>query len=160
MKSILDYKNQNKDIKVSNEQWLTILRSRATTGLPAHMNFEILSLSDEEVVSKMEVKDFHMAANGFIHAGSIITLADTCCGFGCFSKLPHGSIGFTTIEMKSNFLGTATVGAELLCSAKLVHEGRSTQVWDATVTHNGKSLALFRCTEMILYPKSTLPNPK
>ncbi|EFA75803.1 phenylacetic acid degradation-related protein [Heterostelium album PN500] len=151
MRSFLEAKDKN-DMKVTNEQWLQLLRSRANAGLPAHMNFEIISLEN----GVMQVKDYHMAANGYIHAASLITLADTACGFGCFTQLPKGSYGFTTIELKTNFLGTSKSGELLKCEAKLIHSGRSTQVWDAVIkTESDKTLALFRCTEMILYPTST-----
>jgi uncharacterized protein (TIGR00369 family) len=96
-----------------------------------------------------------MAPNGFLHAGSVVTLADSCSGYGCVNSLPQGAAGFTTIELKSNFLGTARAG-RVECVAKLVHGGKTTQVWDATVVsvENGKTMALFRCTQMILYPKA------
>jgi 1,4-dihydroxy-2-naphthoyl-CoA hydrolase len=95
-----------------------------------------------------------MAPNGFLHAGSIVTLADTCAGFGCVAALPEGANGFTTIELKSNHLGTTRDGT-LECTATPVHLGRTTQVWDAVVSHreSGRTLALFRCTQMVLYPR-------
>jgi uncharacterized protein (TIGR00369 family) len=95
-----------------------------------------------------------MAPNGFLHAGSVVTLADTCAGYGCVANLPEGAVGFTTIELKSNHLGTARDGT-VACVAKAVHLGRTTQVWDAVVRHKetGKTLALFRCTQMVLYGK-------
>lgn len=93
-----------------------------------------------------------MAANGFLHAGTVVTLADTACGFGCIASLPEGAHSFTTVELKSNFLRTATAG-RLEARATLVHGGRRTQVWDATVVDSdGHTLALFRCTQMLLYP--------
>ena len=96
-----------------------------------------------------------MAPNGFLHAGSIVTLADTCSGYGCVANLPQGASGFTTIELKSNHLGTARTGT-IECVARPVHLGRTTQVWDAVVTHRetGKTIALFRCTQIVLYPKA------
>jgi uncharacterized protein (TIGR00369 family) len=95
-----------------------------------------------------------MAPNGFLHAGSIVTLADTTCGYGCFANLPQGAKGYTTIELKSNHLGTAKEGT-IASFAKAVHMGRTTQVWDAVVTHkeSNRTIALFRCTQMILYSK-------
>jgi uncharacterized protein (TIGR00369 family) len=106
------------------------------------------------VASELAVKKVHMAPNGFLHAGTVVTLADTSCGYGCISSLPAGASGFTTVELKSNHLGTARDGT-IECRAKAVHTGRTTQVWDAVVTsrESGKTLALFRCTQMILYPK-------
>jgi 1,4-dihydroxy-2-naphthoyl-CoA hydrolase len=95
-----------------------------------------------------------MASNGYLHAGSVVTLADTAAGLGCSAHLPPGASGFTTVELKSNHLGTALDGT-IECVASAVHLGKTTQVWDAVVTHRetGKTLALFRCTQMVLYPK-------
>ena len=102
----------------------------------------------------LDVRDELWAPNGYLHAGTVITLADTLCGYGCVANLPDGASGFTTIEVKSNFLGTATEGS-LTCKATLIHGGRTTQVWDAPVVHEqtGKTIALFRCTQMVLWPK-------
>ncbi|XXF81163.1 PaaI family thioesterase [Myxococcaceae bacterium GXIMD 01537] len=103
---------------------------------------------------ELKVRPELMAPNGYLHAGSVVTLADTCAGYACVANLPEGASGFTTIELKSNHLGTARDGT-LDCIVTAAHIGRTTQVWDATVTHreSGKTLALFRCTQMVLYPK-------
>jgi len=84
-----------------------------------------------------------------LHAGSVVTLADTSAGYGCVANLPEGATGFTTIELKSNHLGTARDGT-IECTAKAVHLGK-----DAVVTHreSGETMALFRCTQMVLYAK-------
>ncbi|MGK2964364.1 MAG: PaaI family thioesterase [Tepidiformaceae bacterium] len=101
----------------------------------------------------LPVRSELLAANGFLHAAAVVGLADTACGYGCVANLPEGATGFTTIELKSNFLGTARAGS-ISVAAKLAHGGRSTQVWDAVVTsEDGKTIALFRCTQMILYPR-------
>ena len=122
--------------------------------LPGHLGIEVTRIGPLEVMAALPVRAELMALNGFLHAGSIVTLADTCSGFGCLSNLPEGASGFTTIELKSNHLGTTRDGT-IVCIAKAAHTGRSTQVWDAVVTHkeSGRTLALFRCTQMVLYPK-------
>jgi D-amino-acid dehydrogenase len=71
------------------------------------------------------------APNGFLHAATVIALADTACGYGCIAHLPEGAENFTTVELKCNFLGTARDGT-IVGTAKLTHSGRTTQVWDAT----------------------------
>jgi 1,4-dihydroxy-2-naphthoyl-CoA hydrolase len=91
-----------------------------------------------------------LAPNGYLHAGTVVALADTACGYGCMASLPAGGTGFTTIELKTNFLGTARDGT-LGCAATLVHGGRTTQVWDAAVQSAEKTIALFRCTQLVLY---------
>ena len=122
--------------------------------LPVHLGIVILHVSASEVRSELAVKKSLMAPNGFLHAGSVVTLADTSAGYGCIANLPEGATGFTTIELKSNHLGTAREGT-IDCVAKAVHLGKTTQVWDAVVTHRetGKTIALFRCTQMVLYAK-------
>src|SRR5687768_8083410 len=122
--------------------------------LPGHLGVEILTVSREGVESRMAVRREVMAPNGFLHAASVIALADTSCGYGCLSLLPEGASGFTTIELKSNFTGTAREGA-ITCRARPQHLGRTTQVWDAEITLEGSNsrIALFRCTQMVLWPK-------
>ena len=124
--------------------------------LPGHLGIVITKVSGSEVRSEVAVKPTLMAPNGFLHAGSIVTLADTSAGYGCVANLPQGASGFTTIELKSNHLGTTRDGT-IDCIATAVHLGKTTQVWDAVVKHreSGKTIALFRCTQMVLYPKAS-----
>lgn len=127
---------------------------RGAAMLPGHLGIVITRIAAGEVHAEMPVRPALMAPNGYLHAGSIVTLADTSAGAGCLANLPQGAKGFTTIELKSNHLATVREGV-VLCVARLVHGGRTTQVWDATVTQRegGKTLALFRCTQMVLYPR-------
>ena len=129
---------------------------RSAGYLPGLVGLTVTSVTPEALESRLEVRRELMAPNGFLHAASVIALADTSCGYGCVSHLPEGASGFTTIELKSNFLGTARDGA-IVCRATPVHLGRTTQVWDAVVTHeaSGGRVALFRCTQMVLWQ-----NPK
>ena len=122
--------------------------------LPGLVGVEIITVTPQGVESRMAVRREVMAPNGFLHAASVIALADTSCGYGCVAALPEGAKGFTTVELKANFLGTAREG-HIACKATPVHLGRTTQVWDAVVTNeaNGGKIALFRCTQMVLWPK-------
>jgi 1,4-dihydroxy-2-naphthoyl-CoA hydrolase len=121
--------------------------------LPGLLGIVMDSVSASEVRARLPVRKELLAPNGFLHAASVIALADSAAGYGCVAALPEGASGFTTIELKSNHLGTARDGT-IACVAKAVHAGRTTQVWDATVVHvdTGKTIALFRCTQMVLYP--------
>jgi len=109
---------------------------------------------DRTMKMELPIRPELLAPNNYLHAGAVVTLADTAAGYGCLAHLPQGAESFTTIELKSNFLGTAREGG-VVCEAKLVHGGKNTQVWDAVVTNEqtGKTMALFRCTQMILYAK-------
>ncbi len=128
---------------------------RGAGKLPGHLGLVVTQISAEQVCAVLAVTEKVMAPNGFLHAGTVLTLADTCAGYGCVVNLPPGATGFTTVEIKSNHLGTALNGS-ITCVATPLHLGKSTQVWDAVVSHRetGKTIAVYRCTQMILYAKA------
>ena len=130
------------------------LNANANGYLPDHIGLRVTAFEKGKMAGEFEVQRHLLAPNGFLHAGSVVTLADSLCGYGCIMSLPEGATGFTTIELKSNFLGTAREG-RVSAEAEAFHLGRSTQIWDATVRHadTGKTIALFRCTQMVLWPK-------
>lgn len=121
--------------------------------LPGHLGIEVLEVERARTAMRLPIRADLLAPNGFLHAASVVGLADTATGYGCAASLPDGAAGFTTVELKANFLGTLTEGA-IRTEATLVHGGRSTQVWDARVVDEatGKVIALFRCTQMVLWP--------
>jgi len=127
---------------------------RSRGHLPGLLGIEIHAVQQGELRASLAVRPELMAPNGFLHAGTVVTLADTSAGYGCVAHLPESASGFTTVELKSNHLGTTRDG-HIDCVATAVHLGKTTQVWDAVVTHreSGRTLALFRCTQMVLYPK-------
>jgi len=133
---------------------VALLNERGTGRLPGHLGIVITQVGDGQLTAELPVLPHLLAPNGYLHAGSVVTLADTASGYGCIANLPEGANNFTTIELKSNHLGTAREGT-ITCTAKVEHKGRNTQVWDAVVKskETGKTIALFRCTQMILYPK-------
>jgi len=133
---------------------LADLQARAATCLPALFGLQVLQFDDAQLLMRLDIQPQFLAPNGFLHAASVIALADTACGFATIGHLPPGAQNFTTIELKANFLGTARQGS-IDAAARAAHLGRNTQVWDATVTDaaSGKKIALFRCTQLILWPK-------
>lgn len=127
------------------------LNAAATGTFPALVGVAFTEGERGRVAARLPIRDELLAPNRYLHAGAVVALADTCAGFGCMLSLPEGRTGFTTVELKANFTGTARQG-EITCEAILVHDGRRTQVWDATVTDStsGRVIAMFRCTQMLL----------
>ena len=132
-----------------------LMNGRGGGWLPGLFGFRVMAVEEGLLVAELDIRPELLAPNGFLHAATVIALADTACGYGCIAHLPRGADNFTTIELKCNFLGTAREGA-IACVAKPAHLGRTTQVWDATVTKHGdgRPIALFRCTQMVLWPKA------
>ena len=130
-----------------------LLNAKGAGHLPALVGIEILEVRDGSLKGRIKLRPELLAPNGYLHAATVIALADTMAGYGTIAHLPDGARMFTTIELKSNFLGTVREG-EIACTATPVHLGRMTQVWDAVVTAAGeRKIAIFRCTQMILYDK-------
>ncbi len=136
---------------MTNEERFTV---RQEGFLPDQLGIEVLEATSDRMVLAFEVAKAHQAPNGFLHAGAVVTLANTACGYGTMLALPEGASGFTTIELKSNFFATALSG-RVVATAVPVHRGRTTQVWDAEVVseESGKRMALFRCTQSVLWPR-------
>ena len=129
--------------------------ARGEGKLPGHLGIIVTTLERHLVEGHFEIAATHHAPNGFLHAGGLVTLADTLCGYGTMANLPAGATGFTTIELKSNFFSTALEG-RVQARATPVHTGGTTQVWDCEITHmaTAKRMALFRCSQLVLRPRS------
>lgn len=137
-----------------NDDLIAQLNAPSKGFLPGLIGIRFTGAGDGWVEAELAVRQELMAPNGFLHAASVIALADTACGYACVRALPEGARGFTTVELKSNFTGTARDGV-IETRAEAKHLGRTTQLWDATVKHRetGKTIAHFRCTQMVLWPK-------
>ena len=131
------------------------LDRRSHGRFPGLVGVEMVRLEDRCVAMRLRLRAEHLAPNGFLHGAVVVTLADTACGYGTAAHLPQGASSFTTVELKTNYLGTVREGA-IVCEATPAHMGRSTHVWDAVVHDeaSGRRIALFRCTQLILWPKA------
>ena len=132
------------------ELTLAQLQEAGATRLPGLLGIEIVEAGDGCAHARLELGERHEAPNGYLHAAAVVGLADSACGYGCILSLPDGAVGFTTIELKTNFLRSVLRGT-IECEARLAHGGRTTQIWDATVSApDGRQMALFRCTQLVL----------
>ncbi|HET9763003.1 MAG TPA: PaaI family thioesterase [Casimicrobiaceae bacterium] len=130
-------------------------RHRGDGRLPGLIGVRFTGVAERRIDAELDIRPELLAPNGYLHAATVIALADTACGYGCLAHLPEGAENFTTIELKSNFVGTAREGT-LACVATPVHLGSTTQVWDAVVTDRSRDrrIALFRCTQLVLWPSA------
>jgi uncharacterized protein (TIGR00369 family) len=132
------------------ELTLAQLQEMGSFGFPGLLGVDAYEAGEGYVRARLMLEEKHQAPNGYLHAGTVVGLADSASGYGCILNLPDGAAGFTTIELKTNFLRSAQTGA-IECESRLMHGGRTTQLWDATVAGpDGRTMALFRCTQLIL----------
>src|SRR5512134_587725 len=97
-----------------------LLNQRGGEYLPGFLGIELLELKANSLYSRMPVRKLHIAPNEFLHAASIVALADTTCGYATIAHLPDGAESFTTIELKSNHLRTVREGS-IACRATSQH---------------------------------------
>lgn len=128
------------------------LAKEAESRLPGLLGLEIVELASGWCAMRCDVDQRHQAPNGYLHAAAVVALADTAAGFGCLASRPPGAVGFTTIELKTNHVGSVLEGG-VRAIATLVHGGKSTQVWDAEITaeETERKIAFFRCTQFLVY---------
>lgn len=123
--------------------------------VPGMLGCEFTEVTKDLVVGRIHVTDKLIAGTGYLFAPAVIALADTLCAIGTPPNAPPDTT-FTTVELKTNFLGSAREGETIEGRAMPRHVGRTTQVWDCEVTNldTGRMIALFRNTQMIL-PRRT-----
>jgi 1,4-dihydroxy-2-naphthoyl-CoA hydrolase len=133
---------------------LEMMNQRGAGRLPGLVGFRVVAFDEGRIDAELDIRPDLLAPNGYLHAATVIALADTACGYGCIVHLPESATGFTTVELKSNFIGTALEGT-IATVARAAHLGNSTQIWDAVVMRktDQKTIALFRCTQLVLYAK-------
>jgi len=121
---------------------------------PAYVGVQVVEVAEGLVRAQFTVAPHHLAPNGFLHAASVVALADTSAGYACLAHLPPGAESFTTLELKANFVSSVREGV-VVCEARAVHLGRTTQLWEARVTvqATGRLMATFACTQLVLMPR-------
>lgn len=119
---------------------------------PGHIGVVIKEVESGRLLAELPIEKHLFAPNGFLHAGAIVTFADTVAGYSTVAHLPEGGKSFTTLELKSNFTGAARDGV-LVGESSVEHMGRTTQVWRVVIRRkdSGKKVAVFSCTQLILY---------
>ena len=116
------------------------------------LGIEVVIAEPGTVVAQIQVQPEFLAPNGFIHAAVLLSFADSLCGSGTVEALPQGATGHTTIELKAIFWAQS--------ARELWNAGRRWYMvavpprcgMRRSSPESGKTIALFRCTQLVLYP--------
>lgn len=122
------------------------------TGMPFSnlMGVEIVERTREKVTGRLLVREDLCTAGGILHGGAFMAFADALGAVGGVMNLPPGA-RTTTLESKTNFLGSAKAGSTVTGEATPLHIGRRSSVWQTRVTNeDGKLLALVIQTQMTI----------
>ena len=134
-------------------EWACVLIEHHRSGLPGFLGVEIEAIEPGRIAGRVALRDALLqTAGGILHAGTVVAFADTFAGWGCLASLPDGATGFVTSELKANLVRATSAPDALTCVARLLHGGRTTQIWDVAVAResDGRAVAHFRCTQHLL----------
>lgn len=119
---------------------------------PGDLGIELLSIEDDEVRGRLVADGRHLHPGRYVHGGVWVAFADTVAAWGTIRHLPAGH-DFTTVELKTNVLTAGREGDELVATARPLHIGRRTHVWEVRVEKGGRLGAFFTCTQMLIAPQ-------
>ena len=118
---------------------------------PGELGIEVIEIGDDRAVGRLVCDKRHLHPGGYVHGGVWVAFADTVAAWGTMRNLAPDQ-GFTTIELKTNVMASATVGDELYATGEPLHRGARTHVWEVRIEKDGRLAANFVCTQMVLGP--------
>jgi len=122
----------------------------STQPFPRLMGVEVLEATKEKIRGRLAVRPDLCTSGHILHGGAIMAFADTLGAIGAFLNLPEGA-GTTTIESKTNFIGSAKEGTTVSAETTPIHVGRRTSVWQTRITReDGKLVAIVTQSQMVL----------
>ena len=114
------------------------------------LGVEIVEASKTRVVGRLLVRPDICTTWDTLHGGAIMAFADTLGATGAFLNLPSGA-GTTTMESKTNFIGSAKAGSVVTAESLPIHIGSRTSVWQTRITReDGKLVAVVTQIQMVL----------
>jgi len=126
------------------------MQQRLATLFPGLMGVRITALAPDRVTAEMLVRPDLCTAGGILHGGAYMAFADTLGAVGTLLNLAPGK-RTTTTDSSSKFIGGAKVGSTVSAESVALHRGRTTQVWQTTITSaEGKLCAVVTQTQLVL----------
>lgn len=117
---------------------------------PGLMGVRLTVLEPDRVVAQMEVRADLCTAGGILHGGAYMAFADTLGAVGTIANLPEGK-RTTTTDSSTKFIAGAKLGTSVTGTCVALHRGRTTMVWQTSVTNaDGRLCALVTQTQLVL----------
>ena len=128
-----------------------ILRSIAESQPPFAnlIGLRVTAAAADRVEAELAAVESLGNRNGVVHGGAIMAMADSLGGLATSLNL-SGELTTATLESKTNFLRPVQLGGTARAVCVPLHRGRTTMVWQTTVTRaDGKVAAIVTQTQMI-----------
>jgi uncharacterized protein (TIGR00369 family) len=119
---------------------------------PGLMGVRLVALAPDRVIAEMAVRVDLCTAGGILHGGASMAFADTLGAIGTLVNLPAGR-GTTTTDSNTKFIAGAKCGTTVRGECIALHRGRTTMVWQTSITNEaGKLCAVVTQTQLVLEP--------
>jgi uncharacterized protein (TIGR00369 family) len=118
------------------------------------LGIRIVSVNPGSVAFEFEPTEFMYSPLGNVHGGIVTVLLDTAMGCSFHTTLPAG-VGYTTLELKVNFLRSVTSKAGTLrAEGHVIHSGSRVSTADARLLDSDQKLyAHATSTLLVLRPE-------
>ncbi|WP_276576710.1 hotdog fold thioesterase [Endozoicomonas sp. 4G] len=125
------------------------LNQKCEGNMCSHVGIKIVAIGDDFIRGTMPVDERTKQPVGLLHGGASVVLAETLGSIGanlCCAE-NHYCVG---LEINANHLKSASSG-QVTGTAKAVHIGRSTQVWEIRIENEqGQLTCISRLTMAVV----------
>ena len=131
---------------------LEVLTHTSANTAVSHLGIEFVEVGGDFLRARVPVDERTRQPFGLLHGGVSVVLAETLGSVGAYHASPedHRSVG---LDINANHLRAATSGW-VTGTARPVHIGRTTQVWQIDMVNDaGELTCVSRITMAILAPR-------
>ena len=131
---------------------LELLTQTSDNTAVSHLGIEFVEVGDDFLRARVPVDERTRQPFGLLHGGVSVVLAETLGSVGAYHASPEGHRG-VGLDINANHLRAATSGW-VTGTARPVHIGRTTQVWQIDMVNDaGELTCVSRITMAILAPR-------
>lgn len=115
------------------------------------LGIQFLHVSRDEMKASMPVDENTIQPMGILHGGASVALAETLASVGAWVNLKDDDQAAVGLEINANHIRSVPFGETVSGTAKPLHRGAKTQVWEIRIeTAQGKLVSVSRCTLAIV----------
>jgi uncharacterized protein (TIGR00369 family) len=137
-------------MKYSKEEVLERCKAMCKNTLMETLGIEFMEVTDDSIVARMPVTPKVHQPDGVLHGGASVALAESVGSAGAMIFLEEEHVQIRGIEIAANHVKSVKSGF-VYAKAKILHKGRTTQLWHIPITNEENQLvSLVKLTTITL----------
>ncbi|MEP2937329.1 MAG: hotdog fold thioesterase [Gilvibacter sp.] len=117
------------------------------------LKIEFVDLTHDTIIAQMPVTSRVHQPDGVLHGGASVALAESVGSAGAFVFLGRENMAIRGIEISANHVKSIREGF-VFAKAKVIHNGRTTQLWQIRITDKDDNLiSMVKLTTLALQNK-------